>query len=79
MFITFILRNFLVGTLQCFQKKFDLFFAYENMKKLRSKVAHNGPQTRALTSILTMYQYTYQVSVYWYLYLVGLAISEVGK
>jgi len=25
---------------------------------------------RALTSILTKYQYTYQVSVYWYLYLV---------
>jgi len=27
-------------------------------------------ETRALTSILTKYQYTYQVSVYWYLYLV---------
>ena len=27
-------------------------------------------KTRALTSILTKYQYTYQVSVYWYLYLV---------
>ena len=26
--------------------------------------------SRALTSILTKYQYTYQVSVYWYLYLV---------
>ena len=29
-----------------------------------------APSTRALTSILTKYQYTYQVSVYWYLYLV---------
>ena len=28
--------------------------------------------TRALTSILTKYQYTYQVSVYWYLYLVSM-------
>ena len=34
------------------------------------KKALNWIKTRALTSILTKYQYTYQVSVYWYLYLV---------
>ena len=28
-----------------FSKKIKLFFAHENMKKLRSKAAHNRPQT----------------------------------
>ena len=32
-------------TLQCFQKKLNLFFAHENIKKRASKVAHNRPQT----------------------------------
>ena len=38
-FFTFILCNFLVRTLQYLKKK----FAYENMKKMPSNVAHNRP------------------------------------
>ena len=41
----FILCNFLVRTLQYFQKKLNLFFAHENINKQASKVAHNQPQT----------------------------------
>ena len=43
-FFTFILCNFLVRTLQYFQKILNLFFAHENIKKRASKVAHNWPQ-----------------------------------
>ena len=32
-------------TLQYLQKKINLFFAHENIKKRASKVAHNRPQT----------------------------------
>ena len=31
-------------TLQCFQKKLNLFFAHENIKKRASKVAHHWPK-----------------------------------
>ena len=52
-----------------------------NTQNYPSKIRHLGTRilgpplysihfSRALTSILTKYQYTYQVSVYWYLYLV---------
>ena len=39
----FILCNFLVQTLEYFQKKINLFFVHENIKKLPLKVAHNQP------------------------------------
>ena len=39
-----ILCNFLVQTLQCFEKEIDIFLANENMKKTASKVAHNQPK-----------------------------------
>jgi hypothetical protein len=41
-FSTFLSSNFLVQTLQCKQKLRNLIFAYENMKKKPSKVAHNS-------------------------------------
>ena len=44
-FLPFILCNFSVRTLQYIQKKLNLFFAHENIKKRASKVAHNWPRT----------------------------------
>ena len=43
-FLTFILCNFLLRTLQYFQKFLNLCFAHEDMKKTPSKVAHNRPK-----------------------------------
>ena len=40
---TFILCNFSVRTLQCFQKNFNIFFYPGKVKKQASKVAHNQP------------------------------------
>ena len=40
---TFILCNFSVPTLWCFQKKSNIFFYPEKVKKQASKVAHNRP------------------------------------
>ena len=37
-------------TLRYIQKKIDLFFAHENLKKRASKVAHNRPQTFFLST-----------------------------
>ena len=38
-------NRILVRTPKCSQKKIFIFFAHENMKKLRSKVAHNRSKT----------------------------------
>ena len=39
------MKKKLFSTLQYFQKKLNLFFAHENIKKRASKFAHNRPQT----------------------------------
>lgn len=48
---------------------FPMYTRYKNVLMFQEDLFIKT-KFRALTSILTKYQYTYQVSVYWYLYLV---------
>ena len=55
-FFTFILCNFLVRTLQNFQKKFSSILPMKTLKNWASKVAHNGPQTSFHSKVWTFWE-----------------------